>query len=142
MPTHDVSEAFDPSFIDSYTIIRRAQRISQFGRVQMVERRWTGYGVVTAASPNDLLRVPEMQYMNKAILITTQWKLQGPSPGMQPDEIIWPPTLAGSQYLVRSVDDYSRYGRGFVKCVCISIDAVDPAVVLPDSIGVPWGSAD
>ena len=138
MPTHHVDEAFDPSFLDNFIIIRRRQRISEFGRVQLLEKRWTGIGVVVASSPNDLLRVPEMQYMNKAVTVYTQWRLQGPAPNIQPDEIIW----HGSQYLVRSVDDYSGYGRGFLTCVCISIDAVDPAPYMPDNIGTPWGSAD
>ena len=141
MPTHDVSEAFDPSFLDNFTIIRRVQRVNQYGRVEIIERRWTGVGVVVASSPNDLQRLPEMQYFNKAVTVYTQWKLQGPSAGMQPDEIIWPPTPAGSQYIVRSLEDYSRYGRGFISCVCLSIDAVDPPVELPD-ISAPWGNAD
>jgi hypothetical protein len=131
MPTHDVSEAFDPSFLDTFTIIRRVQIISQFGRVRLVEKRFTGIGVVVASSPNDLQRVPEMQYMNKSITIYTQWKLQGPAPGMQPDEIIW----HGSQFLVRSLDDYSGYGRGFITVICLSIDSVDPAPYLPDIMG-------
>jgi hypothetical protein len=138
MPTHDVSEAFDPSFLDNFTIIRRVQHVNQYGRVEIVEGRWTGVGVVVASSPNDLQRLPEMQYFNKAVTIYTQWKLQGPAPNMQPDEIIW----HGSQYLVRSLEDYSGYGRGFISCVCLSIDSVDPAPYLPDNIGVPMGSAD
>ena len=131
MPTHSVNEAFDPSFLDTFTIIRRVQIITQFGRVQTVEKRFTGIGVVVATSPNDLQRVPEMQYMNKSITIYTEWKLQGPAPGMQPDEIIW----HGSQYLVRSLDDYSGYGRGFITVICLSIDSVDPAPYMPDHVG-------
>ena len=138
MPTHHVDEAFDPSFIDSFTVICRAQRVSQFGRVQMVEQRFTGYGVVVASSPNDLQRVPEMQYANKSISIYTQWKLQGPAPNMQPDEVVW----HGSQFLVRALDDYSGYGRGWIMVICLSIDAVDPAPYLPDPVGAPIGSAD
>jgi len=138
MPTHHVDEAFDISFLDSFLIIRRTQLITQFGRVQMIERRYTGIGVVVAASPNDLQRVPEMQYHNKSITIYTQWRLQGPAPNMQPDEIIW----HGSQYLVRTLDDYSGYGRGFITVTCLSIDAVDPAPYLPDPIPTPIGNAD
>lgn len=131
MPTLDVSEAFDQSFMDSFTVVRRVETINQYGRVNWTPTQFTATGVVVATSPNDLQRLPEMQYMNKSISIYTQWQLQGPSPGHQPDEIIW----HGSQYLVRALDDYSGYGRGFIMVICVSIDAVDPAPAMPTPIG-------
>ena len=36
MPTHDVNDAFDPSFIDTFTVLRRVQGVSQFGRAVIV----------------------------------------------------------------------------------------------------------
>jgi hypothetical protein len=134
VPTLDVSEAFDPSFMDDFIIVRRVQGISQYGRPVLAEKQFAATGVVVPTSPTDLQRLPEMQYMNKSITIYTQWKLQGPAPGYQPDEVLW----HGSQFLVRSLDDYSGYGRGFLQVICISIDAVDPAPAMPD----PIGSAD
>jgi hypothetical protein len=131
MPTLDVSEAFDPSFMDDFTVVRRIQTINQNGRVVITPTESAVTGVVVAASPNDLQRLPELQYMNKTITIYTQYKLQGPAPGFQPDEILW----HGSQYLVRAIDDYSGYGRGFIMAVCTSIDAVDPAPYMPEPIG-------
>jgi hypothetical protein len=123
MPTLDVSEAFDPSFMDCFTVVRRTEIIGQYGRPTTSEKRFEAIGVVVPSSPNDLERLPEIQYMNKAITIYTQCRLQGPSAGYQPDEVVW----HGSQFMVRALDDYSGYGRGFIMVVCISIDAVDPA---------------
>ncbi len=131
MPTHDVNDAFDPSFIDTFTVLRRAQTVNQVGRVQITEQQIAGQGVVVASSPNDLLRVPEMQYQNKSISIYTTMRLQGPSAGMQPDEILW----HGSQYVVRALDDYSGYGRGWIMVICTSIDAVDPPPTFPNTLG-------
>jgi hypothetical protein len=131
MPTLDVSEAFDISFMDDFTVLRRVETINQRGRLVYGEQRFGATGVVVPTSPNDLQRLPDYQYMNKAISIYTQCQLQGPSPGYQPDEILW----HGSQYIVRAVDDYAGYGRGFLMCICLSIDHVDPAPPMPEPLG-------
>lgn len=122
MPIHDVNDAFDPTFMDQFTVLRRTQQVSQFGRNVVNETSFVAQGVVTASSPDDLQRLPESQYMNKSITIYTQERMQGPSAGYQPDEVLW----HGSRYLVNAVDDYSGYGRGFVMVICGSVDAVDP----------------
>ena len=131
MPTLDVSEAFDPSFMDEFVVLRRVQGVSAYGRTTVSTKQFTVIGVVVPSSPNDLQRLPEAQYMNKAITIYTQWKLQGPSPGYQPDQVMW----HGSSFLVRALDDYSGWGRGFLQAICLSIDAIDPAPYMPDPIG-------
>jgi hypothetical protein len=128
MPLHDVSDAFDPTFFDDYTVRRRTETINSLGRVVMAVQSYNTIGVVTPSSPNDLNRLPEQQYMNKAITIYTQFKIQGPAPGFQPDEIVW----HGSRYIVTAVDDYAGYGRGFIMVICVSMDAVDPAPPLPE----------
>ena len=132
MPTHDVNDAFDPSFIDTFTVLRRVQGISQFGRAVILEQTLAGFGVVVASSPNDLQRLPEMQYQNKSISIYTQMRLQGPWTGMQPDEILW----HGSRYIVRALDDYSGYGRGWIMVICTSVDAMDPPPPFPNNMAV------
>jgi hypothetical protein len=85
----------------------------------------------SSSSPNDLQRVPDYQYMNKAITIYTQCALQGPAPGYQPDEILW----HGSQFIVRALDDYSGYGNGWLMVIALSIDHVDPAPPMPAPLG-------
>jgi hypothetical protein len=123
MPTLDVNDAFDPSFIDTFTVLRRVQVLNQYGRIDIQIQQFEADGVVVPTSPNDLQRLPDLQYMNKSISIYTQCLLQGPTPGHQPDEILW----HGSQFIVRSLDDYSGYGRGFLMVICVSVDVVDPA---------------
>lgn len=130
MPTHDVSEAFDTTFLDDVTVVRQNSVVDQGGWVQVTTRTFSIKAVVTAASPNDLQRVPEEEYMNKAIsvaAIADQNKdgsavLQGPTDVTLPDELIW----HGSKFIVRSVDDYSNYGRGFIQVTAVSIQSVDP----------------
>src|SRR5215467_10604432 len=129
MPTLDVNDAFDPSFWDNMTVIRRVQVVDQKGRAQVTETAITARGVVVATSPDDLMRVPEHEMFNKSISITTPFRLQGTSIDefgnvTHPDHIIWPVGSRSSLYVVRALDDYSGYGRGFVHAICTSIPNV------------------
>ncbi len=137
MPTLDVSEAFDPSFYDTFIVIRKSQGVSIKGRAEHTEKHLNAQGVVMAASPNDMLRVPESAYMNKGISIVTQTKLQGPSPGYAADELIW----GGERFVVHIVNDYSHYGRGFIEVIATAIEPVGPPPQLPDPVGHPVGRA-
>jgi len=127
MPTLDVNDAFDPSFWDNIVVIRRIVTIDQHGRARVTEKPISARAVVIAASPNDLQRLPEAEWMNKAIQITTPFRLQGPSIDevgtvTHPDHILW----HGSIYVIRIFDDYAGYGRGFTHAIAVSINAVDP----------------
>lgn len=124
MPLHDVSDAFDESFWDDIVVTRFTETIDQHGRVVRTPTVITTQGVVTASSPDDLNRLPDEQYMNKSITIYSPFRFIGPvigNPQTHPDEITW----HGSRFVVRALDDYSGYGRGFMMVVCTSIEAVD-----------------
>jgi len=133
MPSLDVTDAFDISFWDQIVVIRRAASIDNKGRVSTVDKPMSAFAVVTAASPVDLQRVPEWSMMNKAISIYTPFRIQGPAVDeagnvTHPDEILW----CNSLYIVNYLEDYSRYGRGFVHAVAISKQNVDyPPTPLP-----------
>lgn len=137
MPTLDVNDAFDPSFYDDIVVIRRAAVINNKGRVTTTNTSTSTRAVVTAASPSDLARLPEAEYMGKAISIYTPYRLQGPARDeagaeTMPDQVLWP--TDGSVYVVRFLEDYSGYGRGFVHAVAVSVAAVDPAPI-PQPVG-------
>jgi len=128
MPYHDVNDAFDPSFWDNIQVVRRVITVDQHGRNTTTETPITTRAVVTAAGPNDLQRLPEEEYFNKAIEVYSPFRFQGTSTDelgnvvTHPDHILW----HGSVYVVRALDDYAGYGRGFVHVVAVSINAVDP----------------
>lgn len=137
MPTLDVDDAFDISFWDYFTVVRRYTQINQVGRAVVTEVPISARGVVIASSPDDLMRVPEHEMSNKSIAITSPFRFQGPAVDevgnvTHPDHILW----NGSMYVVRALEDYSGYGRGFVHVVCTSIQNAD----LPP-IPEPMGSA-
>src|SRR5262245_50594041 len=123
MATHDVREAFDSSFYDSITIILREVSVHSNARVQVTRTvPLSILAVVTAASPDDLARLPEGEHMNKAISVYSMSRIQGPSRDevgiyYHPDQILW----HGSLYVVNVLEDYSGYGRGFVHAVATSV---------------------
>lgn len=125
MPELDVSDAFGEELLDTFTVIRRVETLIN-GRSTTVETPFRNVeGVVAPTAPDDLQRLPEGDYMNKALTIITQFRLQGPSPNYKADEIEWPAN-SGNRYLVRVVDDFSAYGAGFVQVIAASIEAMDP----------------
>lgn len=122
MPTLDVNDAFDPSFLDTFTVIRQYETVNDKGRVVLSTKAQTVSGVVTAASPNDLTFVPEYQHMNKAISIYSPFPLQGVTNETVADTILW----HGSEYTVNWLEDYTGYGRGWVHAVAVSITVQNP----------------
>ena len=135
MPRLDVSEAFDPSMMDSITVLRRATVVGNSGRQTTTTKAISTQAVVTAASPNDLQRLPEEEYMLKSISIYTMFRLQGPTVdevGNQtlPDQVLW----HGSLFVVRALNDFSGFGRGFVNAIAVSVQAVDPPL-MPEPVG-------
>jgi hypothetical protein len=138
MPTLDVNDAFDPSFLDFVTVFRITQTIDKNGRVLRFKRAIPNVAaVVTATSPADLQRLSDYELMNKSISVyCPEFRLQGPVRSdngvlqTQPDEIAW----HGSTFVVIVMNDYSGYGRGFTSAIAASIDAVD-APPLGGSVG-------
>jgi hypothetical protein len=78
-------------------------------------------------APNDLDRGADYQIARNSIEVTTSFPLQGPAPGYQPDQVIW----HGDTYVVTSVLDYSKAGRGVVTALCQSIELIDGPPMTP-----------
>lgn len=135
MPAFDVDDAFDPEFFDTFTLIRRLETVGNNGRPTTVDTTTPNqYGVVTAATPNDLQRLPEADLSLKSITITTKVRLQLASPGSggssyKADYVQW----AGNTYQVKLVEDYSRYGEGYLWAIAQSIDYT-PAAPTPNPV--------
>lgn len=121
MPSLDVSEAFlEPMFLDGFVVLRQAETISNKGRSVITPEEIDGlFGTVCAASPNDLERLRDYEFQGNAISIVTNFMLRGVSAannqGFQPDVIVW----AGDQYTVVTVQDYARYGVGFIQAIAV-----------------------
>lgn len=120
----DVSEILvDPDLADRFTVKRRTEVIDDFGRASTTDETFEGViGVVTSANPNDLMRLPEAQRMDRNFCIVTKFRLIGPAPGKQPDTILW----YGSTLVVKDIQPYPQYGAGFIQAIAGSMDIIDP----------------
>lgn len=123
MPLLDVSDIVsDPDFADRFSVIRRKETVGTDGRATVVEQVFRNVsGVVTAASANDLDRREDYQNMTRSINVVTTFKVQGLVTGYQPDIILW----RGTRHLVKHVDAYPQFGRGFVQAECGSMANTD-----------------
>ena len=139
MPYVDMRRALtNPRSLDTFTVIRRAQNTVK-GRVTMNLIPYVGIrGVVTPdPSQKDLLRLSDEQLQGKVIIVVTQFALRGETEDsgkqeFQPDLVQW----HGNNFIVFSSDDFSSFGAGFIRAICVMTDiqAVPPvtqAVVAP-----------
>lgn len=114
---------------DTFDVIRRAEVVGANGLPTLTPTTTAGVrGAVYPAGDNSLVRDEAYSTQNEAIEVVTQYRLRGASKDIggvkyQPDLILW----AGAYYIVKDVNDYTRYGRGFVKADCIGYDYVAQA---------------
>jgi hypothetical protein len=126
LATFDVNDAFDPSFFDPIQVLRRTVVVDPHGRGQVTETTIATQAVVVPSPPTDLNRLPEMEVQQKTITLYAPFRFQGASVDpfgneMHPDKILW----HGGTFLVRQLDDYTPYGRGFTMAIATSIQAID-----------------
>lgn len=136
MPFLDLIDALSvPDMLDLVPVIRRREIVTD-GRVSSQSTVLQMYAVVTVASPNDLRRLGEQQFVEKAITIVTQFRLRSVSrdagQNYMPDLVFW----GGSYYLVQNVGDYAAWGAGWVQIVATSTEYLD------DAPGAPTASLD
>lgn len=128
MPILDMSEAFDYEILDTFEVRRREQNISQMGRATPVITPIVGVrGVVDSGDDNKIAIATDEVHQGKTLSIVTQFRLRGPSKvatdDYLPDLVLW----NGDFFKVVLVEDYSRYGRGWIQAQCTSQDFVDQA---------------
>lgn len=119
----DVSDVLlDPMLASTFDVNRRVEVISNKGRVEITETLFSDVvGVVCTASKNDLDRLDDNQRMGRHLSIVTRFRLRGPSPGYQPDTVVW----NGDTFVVQYVDVYTDYGFGFIQAIVGSMDSID-----------------
>lgn len=132
MPTLDVTDVLlDPDFCETLTVIRRQEGPLVKGRPSITETTISPapVGVVLAQSDAPIQRGPDQQNLPRLIQVHTPFRLRGPSKDpvsgaiYQPDIIVW----GGDRFVVNKVQDFSRFGRGFIQADCSSQDLIDVA---------------
>ena len=127
MPLIDVSEIiFDADFAASFNVIRKAEVVGTNGRASVTETRFDGQtGVIINTDPADLEPQEEGEMAPRVVTIVTQFRLRGPAPGFQPDDV----EIDGERMKVIKVIPHTRWGSGFVKAVAQSIATIPAAPV-------------
>jgi len=137
MPDLDVSFVLtDPMLADTFSVKRRQDTIDGDGvTTPTVTSTITTFpgttvplcGVVTQEEPAELMRNPDAQLAPRIIFVASTFGFRGVSVSAdglttyQPDIIVW----NGSEYLVKKVLPYSRYGFGTYEVVAESMAQPD-----------------
>jgi hypothetical protein len=114
-----------PEFRDTVTVIRRSQGVNEYGEVTPEEVTYPGIpAVLVSCPPNELERHESMEFEPRSFTIFCKFRLQAPTGCNLPDLVFY----LGDRYVVRRLEPYSRYGRGYVEAVITSQDFVDRPV--------------
>lgn len=117
MPTLDVSHIlYDPRFSQSFEIARTIRMVSPETGVCSTQRAVTpSQGVVNPLGEDAISRMPESDRNNSYITVWTQDELRTGTEYQLPDEVIY----HGTSWRVERVQDWSAYGAGFYKALCV-----------------------
>jgi len=126
MPFIDVTDLLSDTYIagEKFTVYRRTEAVNQYGENLIAVAIYNNVsGQVSPSSPNSSVRKEAYTSQEKSIQVITTWPLtfSGLDPSgnaFQPDLVYWKNNL----YIVRNLDDYTKYGVGFVVADCIAYD--------------------
>jgi hypothetical protein len=102
--------------MDTFTVARQSQTINSSGfAVNTPTVTPPLYGVVTSDQGKRLQRGTDAERIAQTITIITTFELSaGAGTGQTADVVNW----NGQQYTVTHIDDYSRFGQGFIQATC------------------------
>lgn len=124
MPLLDVSDVLtDPDFVQFGLICtRNIQIVGEDGLAVNTPTLFNFTGVVTSESGERLNRIADGERITGSILICTRFRLIDGKIGKSADIVTIPARCCNSpnalQYTVAEVNNYSRYGLGFVEALC------------------------
>lgn len=119
-----------PQFKDVIDVIRNAESVDENGMIQIANITYPNISAVVTQSSGDIGRREQAgQRVEGTIMVYTMFHLsEGKDLGgvtMVADIVVYD----GVQYTVKQVNDYSRWGKGFVAALCslIPLNPVGPA---------------
>ncbi len=111
MPFLDVTDVLSyPDFQTTFGVIRTATNVSNLGETVLTPQNYFVSGVVEPASTKELERLPEAERLSGTIRIFTTFRLSDGDETITADVVVW----NGRQYTVKTVDDFSEFGRGYI----------------------------
>lgn len=126
MPEIDVaSEVLNDGIVaaTSFVVLRRRSWTDNNGLQRNTVRRVRAIGSVTPSGDGSVDRQDAEQSQNKTLEVITQFFLRAVTSDAndaqwQPDLVLW----QQDTFIVWSLDDYSQFGKGFVRATCVSYD--------------------
>ena len=114
-----------PMLASRFKVRRRSAGVGANGRTTHQDEviSWTG-GVVSPIGANGQKREESGSHGETTYSVITRFRLRKQAEGVLPDVVLY----AGQELLVIDVEDYSRYGRGWVQATCTSQRIVDARV--------------
>ncbi len=117
MANIDVTELFsDPDFVDPMTVISRVPMVDSLGQNRLTETSVSSFGSIQPLSGDTVNRIPEAlrnenvrSFYFKGVIVTS-------APGEYPSIIVF----RGKRYQVRHVFDWTNWGQGFTKGLCVA----------------------
>ncbi len=105
----------DPNFIDSFSVTRNIQTITPLGRaVDTPTVIAKVYGVVMPVDNSIIDKFPQGEIEHGDIIIYTRFRLTDGGGASDFDIVTW----NGATYQVKSTNDWSRYGPGYMEAIC------------------------
>jgi galactose-6-phosphate isomerase len=124
VPFIDVSDVITDPMVagDEFIVIRRRATVNDHGEGEdAAPLRFQAVGSITPVGDNSLVREEAYETQTNAIQVITEFALRGAGVDkqgneFQPDQVEWD----GDTYTVRVVDNYSKFGAGFVRAECVT----------------------
>lgn len=130
MPDIDVTDVLLDSEVagEEFTYTRRPETVTPAGRGVRATQVYPAFGSIQPVEDNSMMRTEDFDAAANTIQIVTITRLRGASQdqgGNQfaPDIVTW----KGNEYVVKTVEDFSQYGAGYILAVATSEDFVDQA---------------
>lgn len=128
MPDIDVTDVVLGSAVagDEFIVIRRVETVGDNGESSVEVFRYPAAGSIQPEGDNDLEREADFDTGVHTIAVITPFRLRlsatdGKGVSFKPDIVGW----NGNNYVVKTVEDYSHFGRGLIQAICTSEDFVD-----------------
>lgn len=130
----DLSDVIlDPEMGCATLIARRREQVvdASSGFVSTSDVDYPIAGAVTVGPDNTMFRGPDYDALPKEIVVHTPFRLRGAAAlfgkTYKPDLVL----IGDSTFEVWTVNDWSRFGAGFVAATCRSVTPVDAPPGLP-----------
>lgn len=118
MPDIDVSELLvDPDFVDNFQISRTQSAVGNDGRAHQSAAVVFDVEGVVVPKGTKLVQIEEGQRLESVIEVYVAFQLTAGQDTVSPDIIKW----GMRSFRVVAVEDWSRYGEGFVKATCFEL---------------------